>query len=370
MERMTRAALASTYRERQHLHDRIDLEGLPIEDRVLSEVRHQIGMQSQAPLPPYTALWTRITGFEPLAASALVRSGALVRVVCMRSTIHLVRAEDAWSLRSLTAPVLEREFTSAIARRVPGVDVAAVVDRAAGVLDGADLPARDLGRDLASRFDGSAPADLVNLVRCHLPLVQRPPRGEWGATGGVVYARLDQHVPVHEVEPLEEVRSLVLRYLGAYGPATPADFAQWSGLRGAREVFASLGDAVVPVEVEGRTLVDRADAVRDGGERKAPTARLLAEFDAAVLSHADRARILPDPSVIASPNGLIPATFLVDGAVAGTWSLSIADGEAHASLHPAGTLSQRVQSALRRELRSLARTLHGARLTDTTLSPG
>jgi hypothetical protein len=363
MERMSTTALVGTYRERQHLGERA-VAG------VSAEVRHHIGLQSQAPLPPYTALWTRMASFDPQAVSAHVRSGELVRVVCMRSTIHLVDAADAWVLRTLTAPVLLREYTTAIARRLPGVDVAAVVDRAAGLLDDRALPSRELGLSLAGAFDGFAPADLVNLVRCHLPLVQRPPRGEWGRTGAVVYARLDQSVPVREADPAAELRELALRYLRAYGPATPADFGQWSGLRGAREIFASLGTSAVPVEVDGRTLVDAAEAVR-GGDSRPPTARLLAEFDAALLSHQNRSRILPDSAAaaIASPNGLIPSTFLVDGMVAGRWTMTVEAGSAHATIRPIGRLTQRVQSAIRRELRGLARDLHDARLSDVTLAP-
>lgn len=376
MERMTPAELAGTYRERQHLGERRGPadpnapEQTPATGLVAAEVRHHVGLQSQAPLPPYTALWTRLASFDPETASSLVRTGELVRVVCMRSTIHLVHASDAWSLRSLTAPVLLREYTAAIARRLPGVDVQAVVDRAQGVLDGTTMTSRELGRVLSERFEDYAGPDLVNLVRCHVPLLQRPPRGEWGTTGPVAYARLDQHVPVHDVDTRAELRELALHYLRAYGPAMPADFAAWTALRGAREVFESLGDDAVSVDVDGRVLVDAGDADRTSAPPP-PTARLLAEFDAALLSHRDRSRILPTAhlGVIGSPNGLIPSTFLVDGAVAGRWTLSVADGAARAELHPVRRLAQRTQSALRRELRALARDLYGARLADVTLSP-
>lgn len=374
MERLTAAEVAGLYRARQHLGERRrDSEPAApgqAPNRVAAEVRHHVGLQAQAPLPPYTALWTRLASFDPETASGLVRTGELVRVVCMRSTIHLVHAADAWSLRSLTAPVLLREYDAAIARRLPGVDVDAVTDRARGILDGTTLTSRELGRLLADRFDEYAGPDLVNLVRCHVPLLQRPPRGQWGTKGPVAYARLDQHVPVHDVDTRAELRQLALRYLRAYGPATPADFAAWTALRGAREVFETLGDDAVAVDVEGRVLVDAGDADRTSAPPP-PTARLLAEFDAALLSHRDRSRILPTAhlGVIGSPNGLIPSTFLVDGAVAGRWTLSVADGAARAELHPVRRLTQRTQSALRRELRALARDLHGARLTDVVLSP-
>ncbi len=44
-------------------------------------------------------------------------------------------------------------------------------------------------------------------------------------------------------------------------------------------------------------------------------------FDNLILSHADRGRIVADEhrKAIASRNGMVPATFLVDGFVRGTW---------------------------------------------------
>jgi hypothetical protein len=271
-------------------------------------------------------------------------------------------------LRTVASPVLLREYAAAIARRLPGVDVRAVVDAGGGLLDGIDLPSRELGAALAARFPDHAGPDLVNLVRCHLPLVQRPPRGEWGRTGPVTYGRLDHHVPVHDVDPVAAGRELLLRYLRAFGPATAADAAQWSGLRGIREIAESLGSAIVPVDVDGRVLLDAADAARIP-TGTTPGVRLLAEFDAAVLSHKDKRRILPEAAggVISSPNGLIPSTFLVAGAVAGRWTMDVTDGRARAELRPVGRLTERAQAALRRELRAVARDLHDARLEDVAV---
>lgn len=367
METLTPDALSAVYRDRQHLVDRVSV-GTDPRATVLEEVGHQIGLQAQAPLPPYTALWTRVSGFRPEWASELVRSGELVRVVCMHSTIHLVRSEDAWMLRTLSSPVLVREYGAAIAPRLPGVDIDAVIDAASGLLDGTDLPSRELGTRLAARFADYASPDLVNLVRCHLPLVQRPPRGEWGTTGPVTYGRLDQHVPVQHVDPVAAAGDLLLRYLRAYGPATAADAAQWSGLRGIREIAQSVAHAIVSVDVDGKLLLDAADASRTP-TGTTPPARLLAQFDAAVLSHKDKSRILPPAAggVISSPNGLIPSTFLMGGVVAGRWTIEVVNGRARAEVRPVGALPVRTLTALRRELRAVARDLHDATLDDVAV---
>ena len=61
-------------------------------------------------------------------------------------------------------------------------------------------------------------------------------------------------------------------------------------------------------------------AARPG--RPAPV-RFLADYDNVLLGHADRTRIISPEHrpYLASPNGVVPATFLLDGRVAGTWDV-------------------------------------------------
>jgi hypothetical protein len=70
-------------------------------------------------------------------------------------------------------------------------------------------------------------------------------------------------------------------------------------------------------------------------------------FDNLVLSHADRSRILGEipPSRIVTQNGIVHATILVDGFVAGTWQLE----KGRVRLEPFGKLTPAVRSALKDE---------------------
>ena len=70
-----------------------------------------------------------------------------------------------------------------------------------------------------------------------------------------------------------------------------------------------------------------------------------------MLSHADRSRILGDlpPSRIVTNNGLVHATILVDGFVAGTWQLD----KGRVVLEPFAPLSRDVKRAARDEAERL-----------------
>jgi hypothetical protein len=98
----------------------------------------------------------------------------------------------------------------------------------------------------------------------------------------------------------------------------------WSGLTRLAEVTDRLGSALVRLRGEdGAELLDLPDAPRPGADVSAPV-RFLAPFDNAVLSHADRSRILDDDArkvVFASVNGQIPGTVVVDGMVRGIWRI-------------------------------------------------
>ena len=50
----------------------------------------------------------------------------------------------------------------------------------------------------------------------------------------------------------------------------------------------------------------------------------MADFDNLILSHSDRTRVIADAhrAIVITKNGMVLPTILVDGFVAGTWSVS------------------------------------------------
>jgi winged helix DNA-binding protein len=110
-----------------------------------------------------------------------------------------------------------------------------------------------------------------------------------------------------------------------------------------------------------RTLFDLPDAPRPAEETPAPP-RFLPEFDNLVLSHADRTRVLADEHrqfVLGAKNGRIPATFLVDGWVAGTWRVERKKQTATLVITPFCALPKSTAAALTEEGETLLRFLEG-----------
>jgi hypothetical protein len=130
-----------------------------------------------------------------------------------------------------------------------------------------------------------------------------------------------------------------------------------------REAFERLGGDLERLEDEdGRALYDLPDAPRPDPETPAPP-RLLAAFDSVLLAYAAkrRARILPDrhrDAVYERRNLQIRPSYLVDGLVAGTWSVEVKRREATLTLRPLERLARATRSALVDEAEGLVRALH------------
>lgn len=314
---MTTRALNRAFLARQLLLERSSLT--PVR-----AIEHLVGLQAQAPNPPYIGLWTRLARFEAADLSRLISARRVVRIALMRSTIHLVTARDCLRLRPLLQPVSVRAVLGGYRRHLEGLDLDAVVREARVALDEGPRTFAELGAHLSARWPGRHPQGLSMIVRAMLPLVQVPPRGLWGMSGAAAHAPVDAWLGPQSaaVAPLS-ADALVLRYLAAFGPATIRDVQAWSGLTKLADVIDGLRARLRTFTDErGRELFDLPRAPRPGADIPAPP-RFLPEFDNAILSHADRTRIVPDSrrKGIFTVNGMIPGTLLVDGFVAATWTI-------------------------------------------------
>src|SRR6202050_5839434 len=83
---------------------------------VVQTIEHLVGLQAQAPFPPYYGLLSRLDGFRPQDLAARLTDRSVVRIALMRGTIHLVSARDCLPLRRLLQPVIERGMQGAHGR--------------------------------------------------------------------------------------------------------------------------------------------------------------------------------------------------------------------------------------------------------------
>jgi Winged helix DNA-binding domain len=338
-----RRALNRALLQRQLLIDRQRLPAIEVIERL-------VGMQSQAPKPPYVGLWTRIEDFDTAELSGLIADRRAVRIALMRGTIHLVSARDCMTLRPLIQPVLDRALKTVYGPGLKGVDLAELASRGRGLVEERPLSFGELGTALAPQWPDKQPSDLAQGVRALVPLVQVPPRGLWGASGQATHTSAEEWLcaPLDAAPAAEE---LMLRYLAAFGPASVQDMQAWSGLTRLREIAERLRPRLLSFRDEQDTeLLDLPDAPRPDPQTPIGP-RFVAEFDNLLLSHADRARIFDDVHRrrIMTVNGIIRGTVLIDGFVAGTWKIGEEKGIATLAISPFEPFSASDSEVLERE---------------------
>jgi hypothetical protein len=279
-----------------------------------------VGLQAQAPNAPYYGLWSRLARFTQDDLAERLRAHTAVRIVLMRSTVHLVTARDAHALRPRLAAMLDRRlFTgSPWGRALVGMDLDALVTTGRELLEQEPRTNPELARLLVERFPDRDGESMTHGLRNLLPLVQLPPRGIWGEGGVVRLTTLAAFAGDAEA-PALTLDDLVRRYLAAFGPATPLDAQAWSGLTRLGETFERLRTELTTLRDEdGHELFDLPEAPRPDAETPAPP-RFLPEYDNALVSHRDRRRII-DPAHREAV--FTKGTLLVDGFVRGTWKLT------------------------------------------------
>jgi hypothetical protein len=317
-------------------------------------VDHVVGMQAQAPGPPYVGLWTRLAGFRFDELSELISQRRLVRIALMRNTIHLVSAADAPGLRAVLQPMMTRSFAaSPYAKQLVGVNLVAVAAAGQSAVDEQPRTFAELGSLLASRWPQRDPAALAQVVRAHVPLVQVPPRGLWGRSGAARHTSLEAWLgPSPGTTSLSD---LIRRYLAAFGPASVADVQTWSGLTRLGEIMVGLGPELIRFRDEaGVELFDLPSAPRPDPDTPAPL-RFTAEYDNILLSHAERNRIIgtEERRALFRANGIIPGTVLVDGFVAAWWKLISSRHRATIAVTPLRPLAKRTLATMVAEGRRL-----------------
>ena len=353
---LSQRALNRALLSRQLLLDRPSLSDEADRRRatVIGTVEHLVGLQAQAPFPPYYGLWSRLGGFRPDDLAALLTDRSVVRIAVMRGTIHLVSARDCLPLRRLVQPVLERGLRGSFGKQLAGVDAVAVAAAGRELVESEPMTFSQLGDALAERWPDHPPAALAQAVRAHVPLVQVPPRAVWGRAGQSLHTSaehwLGQAAPAHP--ETDTLAGLVTRYLGAFGPATTRDVAAWSGLTGLRAVMDQLRPSLVTFRDEqGAELFDLPSAPRPGEDVPAPV-RLAAEFDNLLLAHADRSRVVHPGHLkrFYTINGIFPGAVLIDGFVAGMWRLARTRNTATLTVELFGSTRERDQVAREAEL--------------------
>lgn len=281
---------------------------------IIEAVEQVGGLQTQYAPSGYVGLWTRVQGFLRDDLTRALEDRSLIQATLMRTTIHIVSRAEYWRLRM----GIERA-QQAWSRRVQQLPAERVLQANAALLREAlaagPRSVRELG-DLARGFIGS--------LGFWVPLVRVPPSGTWERRRADRLALAEDWVGPNDATEDEGLAQLVRSYLRGFGPAPWRDISSWAGVDVASLKRGASNLALVSYRDErGGELLDLPDMGLADAGAPAPV-RFLPHWDANLLVHARRAGVLPEEHrarVFSTRNPFSVGTFLVDGRVAGGWSL-------------------------------------------------
>jgi hypothetical protein len=276
-------------------------------------------LQAQYAPSMYIGLWTRMEGFERGQLDRALERRSVAQGTMMRSTIHLASKADYWP----AAIGVRRGRRESWLKYGPRRNYSAAQMSA----NARKLRAR-LGDGTMTRMEIhellGEDSVVTNGVNMWLDLVRVPPSGTWERRRADLYAAAEAWLgsPPSDLDEIDGIEMLVRRYLGAFGPATLSEIANWAGLHP-----KTIGPAIERVKVrrfaaeDGAELLDLPRAPLPDPETPAPV-RFLPTWDATLLAHARRAGVLAEehrPKVFSSKSPQSFPTFLIGGRVAGTW---------------------------------------------------
>ncbi|GAA4933965.1 winged helix DNA-binding domain-containing protein [Streptomyces coeruleoprunus] len=288
-------------------------------------VRRVVALQAQHPASPYIALWNRLAGFTPEELDAAFARRAVVKATLMRITLHAVHAEDYAAFRAAMQPTL---YGSRLGHRfaAAGLTPADADELVPELLAFADRPrtSAEMQAWVEERLGAERKDGAWWGLKAYAPLHHAPTAAPWsfGVRPSFVAAGTGRVFTGRAVDA-EALRTLILRYLSGFGPASVADVAQFAMVPRApvREALRALDGAVEQLRgPDGVTLFDLPGASRPPADTPAPP-RLMAMWDSTLLAWADRSRVVPPDyrRLVIRNNGDVLPTLLVDGYVAGVW---------------------------------------------------
>jgi hypothetical protein len=304
-------------------------------------VERTAGIQAQIMSAAELAICTRVDGITPGdVQAALWHDRTLVKTWAMRGTLHLLSANDLplyvaarsmhddrnWLKYFTYYGITEAQYEAFVAAvpQVLGSEPMTREQLAKAVAKHIGAP--ELGKLLVSSSWGS----LWKPSAFQGDLCFGPNQGR-----NVTFVNPRQWIGLHAkqhrqpVEPQMALQEIARRYLRAYGPTTPKDFARWwdggSRLVPARKLFQSIADELEEVDVEGRhALALRSTLEPMQSLETTGIVRLLPLFDAYTLGlERDLEQLLPRAykNQVFRPQGWISAVVLVDGRMKGVWDI-------------------------------------------------
>jgi hypothetical protein len=288
---------------------------------------------------------------------------SIVLTWCMRGTLHLVPAEDLGWLLPFFGPLFIRKSRRRYEQLGldPKTRTGATGEMREALGRRGPLTRVELAEALAAKgipVEGQAIAHLVRYAALEGVICFGPER-----EGQLTYVLLEDWVrPSGQLDADQIQTELARRYLEACGPATPDDFASWSGISigQARAGFEAISNDLLEVHTtDSQAWMLASHSAWLDGPFDDPIVRLLPRYDAYLLGYQSRAFMVSASYAtrIHPGGGQIKSTLIIDGRAAGVWSTECKRDSATIIVEPFEPIRANILPELEAEVQDIGRFL-------------
>ena len=300
-------------------------------------VRRTGGIQAQLMSAGELALWARADDLSPQdVQNALWQDRTLVKTWAMRGTLHLIASSELPLYVAARSYHDSRNWLGYFAYYgFTPAEYEAFMSVVAEVLGGEPMTREALATALAEHLGASKWRELILASSWGSPLKPAAFRGDlcFGPSQGqnITFVNpskwISERSKWESIEPQEALQEIIRRYLWAYGPATPENFALWwwggGGLSQTKKLFKAMEAELEIVEVEGWRAFALITTLEPMQKIEPSNAvNLLPLFDAYTLGIGrDIEPLLPKVYKLRvyRPQGWISAVVLDGGVIKGVW---------------------------------------------------
>jgi hypothetical protein len=318
-------------------------------------VEDVVGLHATSPTTPYLSLRARMSDFQPSQLEdALYRERSVIKVLCMRQTVHVIPVSHLAHVLAATGNRLRRSSWSELVRLVQSAHLAPPGEEKialAGLKGAVERHLAQAGSATAAELADAVPdlqrrvhyapdkpyGGVVSVGSMLLPrltasglIVRGRTRGTWRSNLHE-YALLRDWLPGGDPVsvPAEVAQPLLLRsYLAAFGPATLEDAAWWAGWSKSEtsRAVSALGVEAASLSVDGSgsrywALARDVPLLEATRVESSQTVRMLPSLDGYIMGYQDRRRFLAPEHArqVFDRSGNAYSTVWLDGRVVGIW---------------------------------------------------
>lgn len=278
------------------------------------------GINAQRGVTIYLSFWNRMRHFRKEDLDrALYQTRELVKIWCMRGTVHIVPSSQ-FSVYRATAPWrlwLPSDISEDFCQEI------------VNILD-EPLTKSEIADRIKSKVSMSTKELRIKVDRAVRMLgykgivVFGSSLGKGFFLREYEFALAENWLPQENIAASEEeARKILLEnYMKCYGPATVQDFAYWAGFKvgEARKICESTDLENIVVGGKRYCMIPGDSMCETDEEHQAV---LLPEYDSYVMGHKDKSRIIEESfrSQVFLPFAQVDPVVVKDGRVIGTWKM-------------------------------------------------